>query len=403
MWDWGFAMWQLSEAKWGYVTRRIGDRTRMRVSDVAVPPKLGGFVFAGVSRLGEHEFLEDVHGRRVRLYPGDVIVGAYGNRYATDFYEGYLPGPGDEVHLLTSGGLIGAVASTHTSKGGPTQLKVVGPMVREGANGDTVTALSVAGKAALNSVVSTALNTEDFGVEPSPVGKQPRMGSVVVVGSAMDAGKTTTASAVVRGLSRAGLKVGAGKVTGSGSGKDTWAYLDAGAAAVTDFLDFGMPSTFGYPAKRLVSTMHAMRDRLVGQGADVVVLEIADGVLQEETGTLVTQLPTYADEVILCVGDALGAVGGAEELGRLGVRIRAISGVVTASPLASREVRAATGLPVLSPGELAGGAAVDLLAGVPARPAELVGESAELYAGLASTCPHLMVHGAVSGPSQHER
>jgi hypothetical protein len=45
--------------------------------------------------------------------------------------------------------------------------------------------------------------------------------------------------------------------------------------------------------------------------------------------------------------------------------------LVTASPLASREAAAATGLQVLTPSELAGGAAVDLLANVPDR-AELL-------------------------------
>jgi hypothetical protein len=340
----------ISAAKWGYVTRQLGEHANLTVGDVVSPPRLGDFVFARVESLGAHEFLEDVHGRRMRMYPGDVVVGAWGNRYATDFYEGYLPKPGEAVHLLTSGGLIGTVASAHTSKLGPTELKVLGPMV--GPDG-------------------RALNTDDVAVEASPTGL-PEMGTIVVLGSAMNAGKTTTTSSIVRGLARAGLRAGAGKVTGSGSGKDHWAYVDAGAKPVTDFLDFGMPSTFGYPTERLIATMFGIRDRLVAQGADAVVLEIADGVLQEETKALAAKLPEFADQVVLAVGDALGAMAGIEELTKLGVTVRAISGLVTASPLASREAAMATGLPVLTPGELAGGAAVDLLANVPDEVAELV-------------------------------
>jgi hypothetical protein len=222
----------------------------------------------------------------------------------------------------------------------------------------------------------------------------------VVVGSAMNAGKTTTSCAMVRGLVRAGLRVGAAKATGSGSGKDHWAYLDAGAATVTDFLDFGMPSTFGYPVERLLATLHQIRDRLSVQGCDAVVLEIADGVLQDETRALVRGLPTFADEVILCVGDALGAVAGLEVLHKLGVTCRSISGLVTASPLASREVSAATGLPVLTPGDLAGGAAVDLLARIPDRPAEFIDGSDELYAR-AATSPQTVMHD--STPRARER
>lgn len=342
-------MQSLSAAKWSYVTRRVNQPAEGRLGDTVRQPALGDFVVATVETLGAHEFLENPYGRRVRLYPGDIVIGAYGNRYATDFYEGYLPGNGDGVHLLTAGGLIGTVASAHTSKQAPTELKVLGPLVN--AQGDP-------------------MGTDHVSVSPSTPSR-PELGTIVVVGSSMNAGKTTTTSAIVRGLFKAGLRVGAGKVTGSGSGKDHWAYLDAGAATVSDFLDFGMPSTFGYPVERLVSTMYSIRDRLVADGADAVVLEIADGVLQDETRGLATQLTEFADEVILAVGDALGAVAGIEELAKLGVNVRAVSGLVTASPLATREAAAATGLPVYTPGELVGGIAVDLLAQVPDRPGEL--------------------------------
>jgi hypothetical protein len=117
---------------------------------------------------------------------------------------------------------------------------------------------------------------------------------------------------------------------------------------------------------------------LVTDGVDVVVLEIADGVLQEETRVLTSRLPGFADQVVLAVGDALGAVAAVQVLAEVGVSVRAVSGLVTASPLATREAAAATGLPVLTPAELVGGAAVDLLAGVPDRPAELVADLVEL-------------------------
>jgi len=332
-------MHRLSAAKWGYVTRRIAERTEVLVGAAIRPPRLGDFVVTTVQSAGEHDHLENPFGRRSRLYPGDVVVGAYGNRYATDFYEGYLPAPGDAVHLLTAGGLVGTVASAHTSRGLPTTLEVLGP---------------------LTDAAGRPLTTEDVAVGPPAPGR-PELGTIVVLGSAMNAGKTTSTSAIIRGLAKAGLRVGAGKVTGSGSGKDHWAYIDAGAAAVTDFLDFGMASTFGYPIERLSSTMFAIRDALAANGTDVVVLEVADGVLQEETRALAGVLPGFADRVVLAVGDALGAVAGIGVLAELAVPVRAVTGLITASPLASREAATVTGLPVLSPAELAQGAAVDLL------------------------------------------
>jgi hypothetical protein len=192
-------------------------------------------------------------------------------------------------------------------------------------------------------------------IRPNPL-------ALAVVGSSMNSGKTTTAAGLISGWARAGLVPGAAKVTGSGSGKDRWTYLDAGARHVVDFLDFGMSSTFGYPTERLLNTMSAMRDALLQDGANAIVLEIADGLLQEETRLLVKYLPTVCAGTVLAVGDALAAKAGVQLLRENGVPVLAVSGLVTASPLAAREAAAATGLPVLSPATLAEGAALDLLA-----------------------------------------
>ncbi|MEU1601192.1 DUF1611 domain-containing protein [Streptomyces sp. NPDC005708] len=333
----------ISAAKWSYVTRRVVDRGQMCLSGFPRKPRLGDLVAAKVTALGAHAHMEDVHGRSVSLYPGDILVGAYGNRYATDFFEGYLP-EGRAVHLLTAGGLIGTVVSAHTRRDPPTELEVIG---------------------ALTDHRGAVLSVEDFAI-PTPAAAVPGLGTLVVLGSSMNAGKTTTMAAMVRGWRRAGLTAGAGKITGSGSGKDRWMYIDAGATAVLDFLDFGLPSTFGYPLERLRATMFGVRDGLVDQGAQAVALEIADGLLQTETAALATCLAGFADGIVLAVADALGASAGSDILAALDVPIRAVSGRVTASPLASREAAAATGIPVLSPAQLAGGAAVDLLIPTPA-------------------------------------
>lgn len=329
----------LVNAKWSYVTRRVSERENATLGGFVRQPRLGDLVVTKVTSVGEHDCLEDVHGRRARLYPGDIVVGACGNRYATDFYEGYLPSGTAEAHMLTTGGVIGEVASAHELRGPPTELELLGPLADSSG---------------------TALSLEDLSLRVPPPALAP-LGTVVVVGASMSAGKTTTAASLVNGWTRAGLKAAAGKVTGSGSGKDRWMYLDAGAAAVVDFLDFGMASTFGYPVERLRSTMMAIRDELAQRGSDVVVLEIADGLLQSETGALLRALPGFADAVVLAVSDALSAVAGVRILHEIGVPVRAISGRVTASPLASREAAAATGLDVLSPSEIEEGAAVELI------------------------------------------
>ena len=322
-------MRDLSQAKFSFVTRGLGSRA-LTIAHARQRSAQGDLVVARVEALGQHDCLEDRYGRRVRLYGGDLVVGAYGNRYATDFYEGYVPA-GPQTHLLTAGGVIGTVASAHVRCGKPTVLEVIGAL----ADGS-----------------GTPLRLADL-ARPAPPAADPRPATLVVVGSGMNAGKTTTAAGVIRGWARAGLRVGAGKATGSGSGKDRWVYVDAGAHSVLDFLDFGMPSTFGYPADHLVATMHAIRDALAAEGATHVVVEIADGLLQAQTRELLAALPVFADSVVLAVRDALGAVGAQGVLASAGVRVSALSGLVSASPLAAREAADATGLHVLTPDELA--------------------------------------------------
>jgi hypothetical protein len=84
-------MQTLSGAKRSYVNRGMSDRGAVGLGGLDREPRLGDLVVARVVSVNAHDGLENVHGRRVRLYPGDVVVGAFGNRYATDYYEGYLP------------------------------------------------------------------------------------------------------------------------------------------------------------------------------------------------------------------------------------------------------------------------------------------------------------------------
>ncbi|NMH94702.1 hypothetical protein HF519_24640, partial [Pseudonocardia bannensis] len=168
----GAAMQQLSKIKWSYVTRGVVDRGGVGLASLDREPRLGDLVLTRVVELGAHDHVENTHGRRVRLYSEDVVAGAFGNRYATDYYEGYLP-TGTEAHLLTAGGVVGRVASAHARRREPTVLEVLGLLADRSGR---------------------PLSLDDYAMAP-PVPAQPELGTFVVVGSSMGAGKTTTASA----------------------------------------------------------------------------------------------------------------------------------------------------------------------------------------------------------------
>jgi hypothetical protein len=93
------------------------------------------------------------------------------------------------------------------------------------------------------------------------------------------------------------------------------------------------------------------------QGAEWVVVEIADGLLQRETAALLQAASFRAsvDAWILAASDALAAAGAASLLSRWGIKPIAVSGRVSMSPLCIRETEAATKLPCLTAEALRGG------------------------------------------------
>ena len=131
------------------------------------------------------------------------------------------------------------------------------------------------------------------------------------------------------------------------------AYMTSGNIAVFDydawrFTDAGFPSTFRATAAEVEGILVTLTGHLAKAGMDAIVLEIADGLYQAETATLLSS-PVFAktvNDVIFAAGDAMGAAAGVEWLRHKGLPVRAVSGVLTASPLAITEAAKATGLPV---------------------------------------------------------
>ena len=54
-------------------------------------PQPGDLVLARVTRVGQHQHIEQVTGRRAKLWQDDEIIVAYGNRYAPDQFEAFVP------------------------------------------------------------------------------------------------------------------------------------------------------------------------------------------------------------------------------------------------------------------------------------------------------------------------
>jgi hypothetical protein len=212
------------------------------------------------------------------------------------------------------------------------------------------------------------------------VGKPQVIG---VLGTSMNSGKTTTVAAIVRGLTKAGLVVAAGKVTGTGAPGDPGLFRDSGASRVLDFTDFGCGSTYRLEHEQVRALLVSLIDELAADGPDVVVLEVADGLFQTETARLVADpvFKAQVDKVVFAAGEALGAVAGEMLLSLSGLAPVAISGMLTASPLAKREAADSLVVPVLDKDDLARATVVDLLVPGHAKPATPRSETSVRVAG----------------------
>lgn len=314
-------------AKAAYATRRVDLTQVASLITGGATPNAGDLVLARVDKLGEHKRIELATGRRAPLFEGDEIVLCYGNRYAPDQFEGIVPEGLGPCNMVAAGGIAADAVAKHGSRKAATRITPVG---------------------LLSDTRGRRYNLSDWALNPLPAQADLPL-TLVTVGTAMNAGKTTAAAYLIRGMTRAGLKIGAAKLTGTGAGGDTWLMRDAGAQLVLDFTDAGFASTYRVPLARLEYIFSVLTAHLQAAHVDAIVLEVADGLLQHETsGLLGTAIFRQAvDGIIFAAGDAMGAATGVNWLNDHDLPVFAVSGALTASPLAMREARAITGLPVL--------------------------------------------------------
>lgn len=212
--------------------------------------------------------IENLSGRMVSLRAGDVLAGVLGTRRALRGYAGVVPeslAVGDTVDVLNLGGILGRCTSVNPDIGPPFKAEVLGAILAFPELGDRV------GRPA---------HIRDGAVPPADR-LETQVPVVYVSGTCMNAGKTVAATELVRGLARAGRRVGAVKLTGVSLMRDTLSMRDAGAVEALTFNDAGIATTH---AGMTVPVAKGLLNRLAGDRIarpDVIVAELGDGVLGE--------------------------------------------------------------------------------------------------------------------------
>lgn len=324
-----------SRTKKTFVCANVSDYTiNMELAQFYVP-QVGDVAIFEVISLGKHLTVQGELGTINKIMPGDQIMAAFGHRYATEQFEGYVPEQcQQEFHILGAGGTVGWVRSTHAKflGGGPTRLRIIGY------------AVDAAGQV-INTKAQKAARMIPF------TGRSAAQTNVVLsVGSSMDSGKTTTAAYLVHGLVRRGKRVVFIKLTGTAYTKDCDLAYDLGADQSLDFSRFGFPSTYLCTDAELLNLYESLLDTALNSEPDYVVIEIADGIFQRETKRLL-QHPAFMQtihSVVFSANDSLSAVCGVQTLKSWGIAPFALCGVFTASPLLIREVRENINVPIFT-------------------------------------------------------
>jgi hypothetical protein len=240
-----------------------------------------------ISGGGKYAKAELANGRLVSLVEGDLVMGALGVRAATLETCGDWALVGDDLILdqMTPAGLFGKETSRSYLLPALPRYSYVGHVWVNGK------------PASMTDYVET--------IEP----RELELPMILIIGTSMSAGKTTTARVLIRQLKRLGLKVVGAKLTGAGRYRDVLTMHDAGADRIFDFVDVGLPSSVR-PKLEFEERLQQLLSRIAAVDADVLVGEIGASPMEPYNGeSAVAMVKSKVKMSILCASDPYAVKG----------------------------------------------------------------------------------------------
>jgi hypothetical protein len=238
---------------------------------------------------GTRSDLYAVESRSGEMFPvqaGDQIIGALGHREATlEGVGNYEEVRRNEMHALTSAGLIGVFTSYSILLPKPLSLSYRGHIVRDGHK----------------------VTMKQFAIKDD--GGSFNVPTILIIGTSMSAGKTVTGGRLCEVLSGAGLNIVGAKLTGAGRYRDIASFKRAGAAYVFDFVDVGLPSTV-VPEKEFRAAIRPLLSRIDSLHPDFLVAETGASPLEPyNVEAAMQELGDNIVGVILAASDPYAVVG----------------------------------------------------------------------------------------------
>jgi hypothetical protein len=286
--------------------------------------KTGDYVVGEiVSPSGKAPKIELTTGRMVELLDGDLVIGAFGIRRAT------LEVVGDWQHIeadgrmeaLSGGGIFGKATSVSFLVDNLPPLVYGGHVLRE----------------------KTKVCMKDFVPNIPKISYQ--CPTLLMVGTSMSCGKTTTARVIIHHLNGKGLKVIGTKLAGAGRYHDILTMKDAGAEKTYDFIDVGLPSSI-CPREEYRASLQTLLSMIAAEKPDLVVAEVGASPFEPYNGSIV--LEEIKEQIVctvMCASDPYAVVGLSQSFG---LTPDVISGIVTNTSAGIELVEKLTGVKAVS-------------------------------------------------------
>lgn len=285
----------------------------------------GDYAVGEVTATSRSTLVELTTGRMIEVAEGDWIVGALGIRAATlEAVGSWRDIQGDEsMQLMTAAGLLGRVTSQSTFINKPIDLVYRGHVSRS----------------------DQKVCMQDFVEQPASTGSVIECPVLLLIGTSMSSGKTTSARVIIRRLKKMGLRVAGAKLTGAGRYRDILTMSDAGADAIFDFVDAGLPSTVCDEA-RYRAALGNLLDRIAEVKPDVLVAEAGASPLEPYNGDVaVAEIRGLVRCTVLCASDPYAVVGVTKGFG---FEPDLVSGVATSTSAGVEVIRRLAGRPALN-------------------------------------------------------
>ena len=289
-------------------------------------PKAGDLVLAKIIATRRQKHLALANGHKSPLHKDEYVILCYGNRYAPEQYEAHVPERLEPCQIVSVDGIAAKLHSWQRPANSAAEIKPFGLVGDE---------------------FGRPLNINDW-TGKSNAQKNQLPFTIAVIGMDANSGQTTTSAQLLAGLTRAGLQVGAAKVTASPLQHDN--------APASDYSGNDSRAGYGYPRRspstRKQQQLGVMLDTLISElctrDVEAIILEISDCLDGAPESLLASQhVSRHLDAIIVSAAGVQKAKAGIDWLLQKKLPVKAVSGTLSNSPLHVEQARKMIDFPVL--------------------------------------------------------